>query len=81
MSFDPDLVVYRPGKRPVRITTNAQGDPVVIASLLAPIAKMLAKATEAQARQTYQASAKRAWKRLQTVLPPLITPLPPFEIG
>ena len=33
VGLDPDLVFYRPGQKPVRITTTAQGDPVVIAEL------------------------------------------------
>ncbi|HEX5105883.1 MAG TPA: hypothetical protein VFV87_18825 [Pirellulaceae bacterium] len=81
MSFDPDLVRHRPGKRPVQITTNAQGDPVVIAQLLAPVVKTLAKAADAKSRQDCQADVQRALRRLRSVLPPKIAPLPPFEIG
>jgi hypothetical protein len=81
LGVDPEQVTYRPGRRPVRFTTTAHGDPVISAQLLAPIVKMLAKASSAQQKQAYQAGAKRALKRLQAVLPPAITPLPPFEIG
>ncbi|MCI0361659.1 MAG: hypothetical protein L0211_24510 [Planctomycetaceae bacterium] len=54
---------------------------MIVAELLAPIVKMLAKAASAKQKQACQAGARRALKRLQAVLPPAITPLPPFEVG
>jgi hypothetical protein len=80
-SFDPDLVMRRPGQRPVRIRTDVNGNPVVIAQLLAPIVKTLANAAVARNMQACKAGVQRALKRLQAVLPPAIEPLPPFEIG
>ena len=81
LGFNLDVISSRPGQRPVQITTNAQGDSVIVAELLAPIVKTLAKAASARQKQACQTGARRALKRLQAVLPPAITPLPPFEIG
>ncbi len=81
LGFDPDVIFSRPGQQPVQITTNAQGNSVIVAELLAPIVKMLAKAASAKQKQAWQTGAQRALKRLQAVLPPAITPLPPFEIA
>ncbi len=56
--FDPDLVAFRPGRKPVRLLTTARGEPVVEAQRLKPIVSALTSAV-----QTSQASSPRAFQQ------------------
>ena len=78
--FDPELVMFRPGQKPLRITTSANGQPVVAAQVLTPITDALAKAICCDQKPARIAGARRVLKSLRALLPPALTPLPPFEI-
>jgi hypothetical protein len=77
--FDPELIVFRPGRKPVSISTLANGKPIVTVDRLTPIVQRLAKLL--RSRPFSQAKARRTLKRLHAALPVLSRPLTPSEIG
>jgi hypothetical protein len=78
--FDPELVIFRPGQKPLRLTTSANGQPVVAAQVLTPIADALASAIGSRQKRASMARFRRVLKDLRAHLPPALTPLPSFEI-
>ena len=76
--YDPELIMFRPGKKPITIATTAKGKPIVTGETLAPIVRQLAAALKP--RPISQAKARRALRQLTAVLPATLMPLPPFEI-
>ena len=78
--FDPELVMFRPGQKPLRLTTSANGQPVVAAQVLTPIADALANAIGGGRKLATMARFRRVLKGLRAHLPPVFSPLPPFEI-
>ncbi len=81
--FDADVVTFRPGQKPTRIVTTANGEPVIAAHLLVPVIKELAGAIRVGrscSSRAWRERGERALARLQALTPPPITPLAPFEI-
>lgn len=81
--FDPETVDFRPGHPLAPQATNAAGQPVVLASELAPVADLLTTATawEENASPVDRWSlVKTARRLLQEQLPPTLPPLEAFEI-
>jgi hypothetical protein len=81
--FDPETVDFRPGHPLAPQATNAAGEPVVLASELAPVAELLAAALDpsenGSAVDTWSL-VKKAQRLLQEQLPVALPPLEAFEI-
>ena len=81
--FDPETVEFRPGHPLAPQTTNGAGQPVVLASELAPVADLLAAALDLPKRSSTVDSwslVKTARQLLQEQLLPALPPLETFEV-
>jgi hypothetical protein len=81
--FDPETVDFRPGHPLVPQATDAAGQPVVLASELAPVADLLAAAIalpESVSPVDRWSLVRTARRLLQEQLPPTLPPLEAFEI-
>jgi hypothetical protein len=82
-AYNGEIVEFRARQDPVCIPTDADGEPVVDASVLRPVDELLAGAIEQlENGSTDKASSmlKDAHGQLQAQLPPVVAPLEPFEI-
>jgi len=81
--YDADLTVFRSGGKPIRILTNADGEPMVFAKSLAPVREALEQVVIAVWRgkfPQYLRSLRAAQAALTAALPPAIVPLTPFDV-
>jgi hypothetical protein len=80
--FKAENVMYRPGmKRPAEVPSGDGGDVLLRAETVRPLAKEVARLVTARlTREKLLAAATRVIRRLYSLLPPEIEPLPPLEI-
>jgi hypothetical protein len=80
--FDAEKVMFRPGmKRPLEVPSNDDGDVLLNVETIRPVAKEVARlATAKMTADRLLAAVAKVSKRLNSLLPPDIKPLPPLEI-
>jgi len=81
--YNGEIVEFRAGQDPVCIPTDADGEPVVDASVLRPVDELLTAALEQLENGSTDKAAlmlKDAHGQLRAQLPPVVAPLEPFEI-
>jgi len=81
--YNGEIVELRAGQDPVCIPTDADGEPVVDASVLRPVDELLTAAFEQLENGSTDKAAsmlRDAHEQLRAQLPPAVTPLEPFEI-
>ena len=82
-AYNGEIVEHRPGQDMVCIPIDADGEPVVDASVLRPVDELLTRALEQLENGSTDKAAsmlKDARGQLRDQLPPMVTPLEPFEI-
>ena len=82
-AYNGEIVEFRAGQDPICIPTDADGEPVVDASVLRPVDELLTGALEQlESGSTDKAASmlRDAHGQLRAQLPPVVAPLEPFEI-
>jgi len=82
--YNGEIVEFRAGQDPVCIPTDADGEPVVDASVLRPVDELLAGVLEQLENGSTDKAAsmlRDAHGQLRAQLPPVVAPLEPFEIA
>ena len=82
-AYNGEIVEYRPGRDMVCIPIDADGEPVVDASVLRPVDELLTGALEQLengSTDKAESTLRDAQQQLRAQLSPVVTPLEPFEI-
>ena len=82
-AYNGEIVEHRPGRDVVCIPIDADGEPVVDASVLRPVDELLTGALEELengSTDKAESMLRDAQHQLRAQLPPVVTPLEPFEI-
>ena len=82
-AYNGEVAEFRAGQDPLCIPIDADGEPVVDASVLRPVDELLTRALEQLENGSTDKAAsmlKDARGQLREQLPPVVAPLEPFEI-
>ena len=80
--YDAEMIHYRPHlPELLRVITDANGKPVVVADNLRPVDEALSRAQREPTRSGMLEAVSAAQQLLQVALPPSLDPLEPFRIS